>query len=249
MSPFAYPSRPLVIAHRGASAHAPENTLAAFRLALEQGADGVELDVQLSADGEVVICHDSSVERTTDGHGLIAQQSLAQLKQLDAGAWLNPAFRGERLPTLAEVFEGLPGGIIDVELKPGPLSNPLPQKVAELITRFNLSERVIVTSFLPHYLSRLHQLLPQQAIGLLELNNLAGKLVHTIACAWLNLDFVLPHYSAVKAGFVEAQNSAGRQVMTWTVDDPEAIRALQPLNIAGFITNDPVTALAALERA
>ena len=164
-----------MIAHRGASAYAPENTLAAFQLALRQGADGVELDVQLSADGEVVVCHDGSVDRTTDGHGLVAELSLAQLKQLDAGAWFGQAFRGERIPTLAEVFESLPGGIIDVELKPGALSSALPNKVAALITRFNLSERVIVTSFLPHYLSRIHQLLPKQAIGLLELRGI-GRL-------------------------------------------------------------------------
>lgn len=241
--------RPLVIAHRGASAYAPENTLAAFLLALRQGADGVELDVQLSADGEVVVCHDGSVDRTTDGHGLITGLSLAQLKQLDAGAWFGQAFSGERIPTLAEVFESLPGGIIDVELKPGALSSPLPNKVAALITRFNLSERVIVTSFLPHYLSRIHQILPKQAIGLLELRGLAGWLVHTISCAWLNLDYVLPYQAAVNAGFVQAQTRAGRKVISWTVDDPATLRAHRALNLAGVITNDPVKALQALESA
>ena len=243
------PARPLVIAHRGASAHAPENTLAAFMLALQQGADGVELDVQLNADGDVVVCHDSSVDRTTDGHGLIAQLSSAQLRELDAGGWFDPAFRGERIPTLAQVFEQLPTGIIDVELKPGPLSSPLPNKVAALITHYGVADRVIVTSFLPHYLSRIHHPLPQQTIGLLELRGLAGWLVHTISCAWLNLDYVLPHYAAVSARFVATQTRAGRRVISWTVDDPAAARAHQALGLAGIITNAPVNILKTLETA
>lgn len=235
--------RPLILAHRGASAHAPENTLAAFRLAFEQDADGIELDVQLSADGEVVICHDGTVNRTTDGQGKVGNLTLSQLKQLDAGTWFDSRFAGERIPTLAEVFETFPAGIIDVELKPGAAGSALPDKVAALISRYKISQRVLVTSFLPHYLSRLHQILPDQPIGLLELGGLAGKFVHTFTCGWLNLAAVLPHYKAVTGKFIQAQTSAGRNVISWTVDDPTILRQHFSLNIYGVITNDPLTAL------
>src|SRR5512136_697214 len=104
--------RLLNIAHRGASAAAPQNTLAAFRKAVELGADGVELDVQLSADGAVVVIHDFTVDKTTDGTGRVAAKTLAELKALDAGSRFSPQFAGERIPTLAEVFEAIDGKLL-----------------------------------------------------------------------------------------------------------------------------------------
>src|SRR3972149_8380299 len=96
---------PILFAHRGASAHAPENTLPAFELALDQGADGVELDAKLSADGQVVVIHDRTVDRTTDGHGRVSDLSLAVLRSLDAGGSYSDQYRGVKIPTLEEVFE------------------------------------------------------------------------------------------------------------------------------------------------
>ncbi|NMC78815.1 MAG: glycerophosphodiester phosphodiesterase, partial [Chloroflexi bacterium] len=97
---WTWPAHPMLFAHRGASADAPENTLAAFRLAVDENADGIELDAKLSADGQVVVIHDQSVDRTTDGHGRVGQLTLAQLKELDAGSSFSPGFAGERIPTL-----------------------------------------------------------------------------------------------------------------------------------------------------
>jgi len=96
-----------IFAHRGDSAHAPENTLAAFELAAERGADGIELDAKLTADGEIVVIHDPAVDRTTDGTGMVAEMSLAALRELDAGSWFGDTFKGEQIPTLAEVFEAV----------------------------------------------------------------------------------------------------------------------------------------------
>src|SRR5512138_2694544 len=96
---------PAIIAHRGASAHAPENTLSAFRLALEQGADGIELDAKLSADGHVIVIHDQTIKRTTGQPGIVRQMTLRQLKSMDAGSFFDSAYAGEQIPTLAEVFE------------------------------------------------------------------------------------------------------------------------------------------------
>src|SRR5690606_11528357 len=114
-----------VTAHRGASAYAPENTMAAFEMALEMGADGIELDVQMSRDGHLVVIHDPTLERTTDGSGLVAQYTLAELRRVDAGAWFDERFRGQRIPTLAEVFELVRGkALLNVELKVMPVRYP-----------------------------------------------------------------------------------------------------------------------------
>ncbi|MEK7278389.1 MAG: glycerophosphodiester phosphodiesterase family protein, partial [Chloroflexota bacterium] len=104
---YLYPRTPAVIAHRGASAAAPENTLTAFTSAAALGADAVELDVKLSKDGVPIIMHDPTVDRTTDGRGRVADLTLAALKRLDAGAKKDAKFAGERVPTLAEVFEAV----------------------------------------------------------------------------------------------------------------------------------------------
>jgi len=110
--------KPLNVGHRGAMASAPQNTLAAFRKAIEFGADGVELDVHLSKDGAVVVMHDFFVDRATDGTGRVAQKTLAELKALDAGIKFSPQFAGERVPTLSEVFDVLEGKLlVNVELK------------------------------------------------------------------------------------------------------------------------------------
>ena len=108
---------PLLIAHRGASAHAPENTLAAFELAIHLGAPAVELDVKLTGDHQVVVLHDQTLDRTTDGKGPLAAHTLEAVKQLDAGSYFSPEFRGEHVPTLAEVFEAIgKAALINVEL-------------------------------------------------------------------------------------------------------------------------------------
>src|SRR6266496_640164 len=110
--------RPIVFAHRGASAHAPENTIAAFELALAQNADAIELDVKLTADGHVVVIHDSTVDRTTGSRGRVKDLSLAQLRSLDAGSFFSEKYRGEKIPTLEEVLEAVgKRTIINVELK------------------------------------------------------------------------------------------------------------------------------------
>ena len=109
-------TRPLIYAHRGASALAPENTLAAFLLAQRLGADGIELDVMFTADKQLIVIHDDTVDRTTNGHGKVAEMPLAALRELDAGSYFGEAFRGEKLPTLAEVYEALGGKLrINVE--------------------------------------------------------------------------------------------------------------------------------------
>ena len=167
--------KPLNIAHRGASAVAPQNTLAAFRKAMELGADGVELDVQLSADGAVVVIHDFTVDKTTDGTGRVAEKTLAELEALDAGIRFSPQFAGERIPTLAQVFEALEGKLlVNVELKDFNLrSSALAAPVVEVIREHAMEKRVLFSSFNPFALRAVKRLAPEIPAGLLVAPHLA----------------------------------------------------------------------------
>jgi len=140
--------KPLIIGHRGASAHAPENTIAAFQLALKFGADAVELDAKLSADGAIVVIHDQTVDRTTNGQGKISEFSLTEIKKLDAGSKFDLQFEGEAIPTLEEVFEVVGGKLlINVELTNYAMPNDdLPERVAELVKRMKM-EMVLFFQF------------------------------------------------------------------------------------------------------
>ena len=151
--------RCLIIGHRGASADAPENTLAAFRRAAENGADGIELDVRLSGDGDVVVIHDATVDRTTNGQGSVASMTVAELQALDAGS-------GEYIPTLDEVFALFGDSFLyNVELKgSGARDRGLEAAVAELITTHNLERQVVVSSFNQFSLRRARRLLPSNTM-------------------------------------------------------------------------------------
>ena len=173
-----YPRTPLIFGHRGASAYAPENTLAAFRLALGQGADGVELDVILSADGVPMVIHDDTLDRTTTGLGSVSRLTLAELKQLDAGypARFGTQFPTERIPTLAEVFAACGDQtVFNIELKhdrsPG---LQLAARVVELIHASGRQERVLVSSFQFSSLGRVKALDPNLPVGLLYMAPVFG---------------------------------------------------------------------------
>ena len=145
------PSRPLILGHRGASAYAPENTLAAFRLAREQGADGIELDAKLSADGFVVVMHDTTVDRTTNGTGKVSALTYYELRQLDAGSWYNQKYRGEPIPTLEDVFSAVGRDLlVNVELTNyTTLADALPEKVAALVIKMDLEKQVDLLVLFP----------------------------------------------------------------------------------------------------
>src|ERR687886_2515618 len=139
-----------VVGHRGAMGHCPENTLASFERALELGADWIELDVHLSRDGALVVIHDESLDRTTDGHGLVKDHTLAELKRLDAGAWFGAAFAGQGIPTLDEVlvWAGERDTIVDIEIKNAPIYYAgIEEAVIRTLDRYGMTERAIVISF------------------------------------------------------------------------------------------------------
>ena len=145
------PSRPLIIAHRGASAEAPENTLVSFERAIRQGADAVELDVRLTKDEAVVVIHDATLSRTTDGRGRVSEHTLEQLKKFDAGSWFHRRYKGEYIPTLAEVLDLVDGKVgINIEIKPvvdQRTAIRIVERSLGVVKDFRAEEEVLITSF------------------------------------------------------------------------------------------------------
>jgi glycerophosphoryl diester phosphodiesterase len=239
------PQKPLIIGHRGASADAPENTLASFRLAMEQRADGVELDVKLTVDGQVIVIHDPTVDRTTNGKGEVKRLTLAAMRELDAGSWKDIRYQGEKIPTLDEVFETVGHHtLVNVELTnyadPG---DALLEKVAELVKRHGVEKNVIFSSFLPNNIARIRKLLPEIPAGLLALEGTSGMLSRSLIGRWYSPQMIHPYYTDADGAYIAREHRRGRRVNVWTVDGPDDIRRLIADGVDGIITDDPKLAL------
>lgn len=244
-----HPDRPLIFAHRGANTDAPENTIAAFRLARQQGADGIELDVKLTGDGQVVVLHDQTLDRTSDGHGPLRSLRLAEVKKLDAGSWFDWAFAGERIPTLAEVFDEFGDTILyDIELTnyAAPFDG-LPQKVARLVQQFKLAHRVFVTSFVPVALVKFHSILPAIPCGLIALKGAPGWLSRSALGRWLAPQAVVPYYTDVTESFIRKQALHKRVVIPWTVNESQKFHLMFGWGVGAVITDVPQIARQSLE--
>jgi glycerophosphoryl diester phosphodiesterase len=230
MNWFADSSLPLIIGHRGASADAPENTLAAFGLALDQGADGVELDVQLSADGWPVVMHDERVDRMTSGVGRVTDLTLAELQRLEMA-------QGQTPPTLDEVLETFGTRLLyNIEVKDfGWRDRGLETAVADLIIAHHLEDHVLVSSFNPLSLRRLRRCLPSRVP--LALIRDAGWLQYGYFVADGAADH--PYFGLVDEAYMGWARKRGYRVNVWTVDDPSEARRLSALGVHGLITNKP----------
>ncbi len=229
-------TRPLVFAHRGASAHAPQNTLPAFRIAAELGADGIELDVHLSADRYPVVIHDATLNTLTDGSGRVAAHTLAQLKRLDAG--------GAPIPTLDEVFDAVGTRFqqINIEIK----AYGAEWTVADCIARHAMQSHVIVSSFNPFTLRRFRRLLPQVPIGFLfEPNTARYTSPFTLG---LTHDAHHPHHSMIEGALMLRIKERGGLVNAWTVNDAARAQTLRDYGVDGLITDAPEVILRALGR-
>ncbi len=240
--------RPLIFAHRGASAHAPENTLAAFELALEQGAHGIELDVKLSADGEVVVIHDATVDRTTNGRGRVSQLNLAALRELDAGSFFSQTFMGEKIPTLADVFETIGNrACINVELTN--FATPfdgLADKVCHLVQEFGLQKKILLSSFLPSNLTRTRGLLPETPRGLLALGGWMGWWSRSFGFNFGDYQALHPKQRDVTAQQVARVHRLKRRIHVWTVNTAKDMRRVLAWGVDGLFTDDPKLAMEVL---
>lgn len=244
-------SKPVIFAHRGASACAPENTLASFQLALNQHADAIELDAKLSSDGEIMVIHDQTVDRTTGCHGKVNRLCLSDLKKLDAGSSFSENYRGEKIPTLKEVFECVGKKLlINVELTnyASPLDD-LPIKTAELVIAHGLQDWVIFSSFSPLNLYRMRRILPQAEVAVLALPGRSGKAARTWFGKLFSPKMVHPFLTDATQTYIQDQHAQGRRVHVWTVNDPEDIKRLAQDKVDGIFTDNPQAARSFLEKA
>ena len=253
---------PLNFAHRGASARAPENTLEAFRLAMEAGAGGLELDVHLTRDGEVVVIHDATVDRTTDGSGAVAGMSLDELRGLDAGYRFSPdggithpyRGRGLRVPTLAEVYEEFPAASVNIDIKePQPGAE---EAVLRAVRNAGAEERSLVVSDEHAVVRRFRKISgvhistgasrPEIAAFFILSRLRLERLVHP---AYDALQVPVEHggITLVTPRFVEAAHSRGARVDVWTINDPGEMRCLLDLGVDVIMTDRPETLASILE--
>lgn len=237
--------QPVIFAHRGASAHAPENTLAAFELALAQNADAIELDVKLSADRQAVVIHDSTVDRTTGVHGLVKDLSFAELRSLDAGAFFSEGYRGEKIPSLEEVFEAVgKRTFINVELTNyNTPRDPLVETVCILVKKFGLQERVLFSSFLASNLSKARTFLPEVPGGLLALNGFLGAWARSFGFNFGRYQALHPYLKDVTLQQVRRVHRLNRRIHVWTVNAGDDMRRLFHWGVDGIFTDDPQLAV------
>jgi glycerophosphoryl diester phosphodiesterase len=238
----------LIWAHRGSRTEAPENTLEAFWLAAEQGADGIELDVHMTADGQIVVAHDDSLERVSNGTGLIARKTLAELKALDFSKGF-PKYSPARIPTLAEVYDLIkPTGLtINVEIKSGTtIYHGIEQKLIRLAEKCGMSDRILYSSFNHYSLKILREIEPKVKIGLLYNEALIDP--HLYA-QHVRANAIHPFYPTLMVpGTIEGCKRSGVLIHPWTVNDPYVMRILIEAGVDALITDVPKTALEVLGR-
>ncbi len=239
-----------IVAHRGASFDAPENTLASERLAWQQGADAVETDIQLTSDGRIIISHDKTTKRTTGHDAAIASLTFAELRQLDAGRWKGPQFAGEKLPTLDEQLALIPAGKrMLVEIKIGP--EILPELQRALQRNGASADNVTLISFNAEALREARRQLPSYPTLLLcgfkapdpkvpppkKQPTLDEVIAQAKSAGYTGLD--LQHTWPLTPADVRAIKAAGLQLHVWTVDDPAIARHWIDLGAASITTNRP----------
>lgn len=237
-----------IFAHRGARRVAPENTLPAFAAALEMGVDGIELDVHVTTDGQLVVMHDADVSTTSDGAGLLTGMTLAEVKVLDAGAHFAPEFAGTRVPLLDEVFD-LVGDrcAVNIEIKSmDPYARDASDAVVAFIQRRRLHGQVIVSSFNPVTLIKMRYLDPSIRLGLLYDEQMPHFLRDAFAGPPLQPEAQHPHYLIVDHSYMAWAQQIGAHVNTWTVNDPLEAQHLAALGVHVIMSDVPDQIMAAL---
>jgi glycerophosphoryl diester phosphodiesterase len=228
-----------IIAHRGASGEFPENTLAAYRAAVEIGSDYFELDARLSREGVPVVMHDANVDRTTDGTGPVAGMTVDEIKRLDAGSWKDPRFAGQTVPTLEEVFAAFPTAGVVVELKSKPGDPPdLEDAVFEVIERHHAADRVIYCSFNPMALARVLELGTTSRIAPILHGGNTREEKRAFA-GLTRVDALHPEQGQCSPRAIRWALGRGDLVNPWTVDDRDAMVRLLDRGATGISTNRP----------
>lgn len=242
---------PLVVAHRGASGLAPENTLPAFRLAIAQGAPAVECDVHLSADGVPVVIHDATLDRTTNGTGKVAELPHEQLRKLDAGIRFGASYSGAWIPTLDETLALCAGkATVFVELKIGG-GEPLISAALASFDRTPGAEIVVIT-FDPEMVRLVAQVRPALPLGFLIARRHVeqhGVAASVEAARTLGATFIAPQHDAVDEQLIQVAHETALPVSVWTVDDPDRMRHMHRIGVDALTTNRPDIALSLFREA
>jgi glycerophosphoryl diester phosphodiesterase len=229
-----------IVGHRGAMGYRPENTLASYEYALVLGADWVECDVHLSRDGVLVVMHDETVDRTTNGHGLVRDHTLEELKQLDAGSWFAPEYKDQRVLTLEELLDWARqrDTVVDIEVKNAPLYYPgIEEAVVSALQKTRMVEQAIAISFDHRAVGKIKALDRSVATGVLYAGRPADG---GLGLARLvNADALLPHYAYVTPEDVAAAHAAGLAVAPWATSDPIILGKLIQAGVDGIGTNHP----------
>ncbi|AKG33579.1 glycerophosphodiester phosphodiesterase [Paenibacillus durus] len=230
----------LNFAHRGASAVCPENTMAAFRRSLTLGATGIETDVQMTRDGELVLIHDEELSRTTNGSGYVKDKTLEELRALDAGAWFGDgSFTGEKIPRLEELLELLQerDTILNIELKNGVFLYPgMEEKVIAAVRDYGMSSRVVISSFNHYSLAYIKKLAPDLETGILYMEGLYRPWEYA---ATVGAKALHAYHLAVLPEFVRDAAQSGVVYHPFTVNDPQRMEFLIDAGVAGIITDVP----------
>jgi len=236
--------RPLIISHAACKGHAPENTLAGIRAALELGSEAIEIDVHCTADGVPVLLHDDEVDRTTDGTGDVRTKSLAELQRLDAGArTFGDRFAGERVPTLEAVLELTRGrALLIAEIK----QRAIEPAVVQLVRRMGVADDVMVWSFQPQVVGRVRELAPEIPCGQLWSERDPDPVKMCAVALAQNAQAVSPNHTFVTDALLRRALRRGLRVFTWTPDEPAEIARLRDLGVDGICSNFPERVRAAV---
>ncbi|WP_088052765.1 glycerophosphodiester phosphodiesterase [Virgibacillus dakarensis] len=241
-------STPVNVAHRGASGQAPENTLAAFDKAIEFNADYFELDVQMTKDGKLILMHDTTVDRTTDGTGAIKDLTFEEIRRLDAGSWFDQSFAGETVPTLGEALDRYKGKIgILIELKNPELYPGIEQKVADELLKRNMgttdNSDIIVQSFNWESIKQFHEILPSVSTGVLISNaqTIEGKITNEQLTSFQTYaDYANPNKGLLDQDTVDRIHQHKLKTWPYTVTDREWAVRLTEWGVDGIITDYPI---------
>ena len=231
-----------IFGHRGFSTEYPENTMIAFRKALAAGADGIEFDARLTADGQIIIMHDPTVDRTTTGTGKVRDMTLAEIRRLDAGIKKGLVFENEPVPMLEEVLAEFGGKLLlNIELcnyQEGD-NRQLADQTYDLIDKYNLHQSVIISSFRFNNLVYIKDRNPIISCGLLANQGLSGAFARNMLNHSVSVDALHPFNKDTNANLVRREHQCGRQVRVWTVDDHDEITRLAGIGVDAIFTNNP----------
>lgn len=233
---------PLIIGHRGASGYCPENTMASYYKAIEIGVDFLEVDIHLSKDGVLVVHHDPTLERTTNGKGNLRDYTAAELLKLDAGSWFHSRFKNERIPLLSEVLKTFLSDDIGIliEIKHPSLYPGIEKKLAEELVKCSVGSigknKVMIHSFDLNSMRNFHNLLPDIPVGLLIKRRISDQKLKEISEF---ASFVNPKQTMLNQNLITRIQKRGMKVFTWTVNNKKQIKLFNQMELDGIISDFP----------